>query len=136
MKLTTRTRYAVRALVYLGSQCNKRPITLKEIAEKEDIAEKYLEQILRRLNRAGLVRTNKGPKGGYILGKPLKSIKLSDIMSAVGESYAPVFCVDDQNKNYCLRSKYCSVKPLWRNLKMVLEDFFKNHNLADVCKKS
>lgn len=136
MRLTTRTRYAVRALVYLGSQCNKRSITLKEIAENEDIAEKYLEQILRRLNRAGLVRTNKGPGGGYILGKPLKSIKLSDILSAVGESYAPVFCVDDQNKNYCLRIKCCPVRPLWQDLKRILEDFLKNHTLGDVCKKS
>ncbi len=136
MRLTTKTRYAVRAMAYLGSRYGKRAVNLKEIARKEDITEKYLEQIFYRLNRAGLLKTKKGPGGGYELAKNPSVIKLIDIMSAVGESFAPVFCVADNKVKTCPRSKSCPARPYWKELKGVIEKFFQSHTLADICKKS
>lgn len=135
MKLTTRTRYAVRALAYLGRQYKKAAITLKEIALREGVTEKYLEQIFYRLSKAGLISTKKGPGGGYILCRHPASIKLSEIMSAVGESFAPVFCVADKKTKSCSRSKNCPIRPYWKKLKLTLENFFGSHTLADINKR-
>ncbi len=133
MRLTTRTRYAVRALAYLGSFYRKRNVTLREIAGHEGITEKYLEQIFYRLTRAGILRTRKGPGGGYELARPPSLIKLIEVLSAVGESSAPVFCVADDRIHRCPRDKMCPARPYWRKLKQIQEDFFKKHTLADVC---
>ncbi len=136
MKLTTRTRYAVRAMAYLGARYGKRAVNLKEVAGSEEINEKYLEQIFYKLNRAGLLKTKKGPGGGYELAKNPSTIKLIEIMSAVGESFAPVFCVADNKRKSCPRSRKCPAKPYWKELRRLIERFFQSHTLADICKKS
>lgn len=136
MKLTTRTRYAVRAMAYLGYRYGKRPVSLKEVAGNEGVTEKYLEQIFYRLNRAGLIKTKRGPGGGYELTKRPSAIKLIDILLAVGEPFAPVFCVVDNKTKVCPRSKNCPARPYWKKLKRELEAFLKKHTLADICKKS
>ncbi|MEN9979419.1 MAG: Rrf2 family transcriptional regulator [candidate division WOR-3 bacterium] len=133
MRLTTRTRYAVRALAYLGSFYGKRNVTLREIAEHEGITEKYLEQIFYRLTRAGILRTRKGPGGGYELARSPSLIRLIEIMSAVGESAAPVFCVADDRIQCCPRDKGCPARPYWHKLKQIQENFLKRHTLADIC---
>lgn len=134
MRLTTRTRYAVRALAYLGRHYIEGAVTLKEIAFREGVTEKYLEQIFYSLSKAGLISTKKGPGGGYTLSRDPGSIKLSEIMSAVGESFAPVFCVADNKIKNCKRSRRCAARPLWQELNKVLENFFYKHTLKDLCK--
>ncbi|MEO0137268.1 MAG: Rrf2 family transcriptional regulator [candidate division WOR-3 bacterium] len=136
MKLTTKTRYAVRAMAYLGCRFGKRTVNLREVACSEEITEKYLEQIFYRLNKAGLLRTKKGPGGGYELTKRPSAIKLIDIMSAVGETLAPVFCVADKKSKSCPRSRNCPARPYWLKLKRTIEKFFRDHTLANICKKS
>ncbi|MEO0115017.1 MAG: RrF2 family transcriptional regulator [candidate division WOR-3 bacterium] len=136
MKLTTKTRYAVRAMAYLGCQFGKRTVNLKEVACNEGIAEKYLEQIFYKLSRAGLLRTKKGPGGGYELTKKPSAIKLKDIMSAVGESFAPVMCVADNKTKVCPRSENCPARPYWQKLKQVIKQFLGKHTLADICRNS
>ena len=134
MKLTTRTRYAIRAMVYLTRQLPRKTLTLKEIASAEDVTEKYLEQIFLKLTKAGLLKTVKGPGGGYQLSRKPEKIKLKDIMSAVGESYAPVFCVADRRTKSCPRMKNCPTRPYWFKLKRMIEEFFNTHTLADISK--
>jgi Rrf2 family protein len=121
-------------MVYLVNQLPKRPLSLKEIASAEAVTEKYLEQIFMRLTRAGLLKTVKGPGGGYQLSKKPEKIKLKDIMSAVGESYAPVFCVADRRTKPCPRMRNCPIRPYWFRLKQMIEEFFDTHTLADVSK--
>ncbi|MEO0049543.1 MAG: RrF2 family transcriptional regulator [candidate division WOR-3 bacterium] len=133
MKLTTRTRYAVRALAYLGWRYGRGTVQLREIADSEGVTEKYLEQIFYRLSRAGLIKTKRGPGGGYELTRKPSAIKLIDILSAVGESFAPVFCVADDKTKVCPRIKNCPARPYWMKLRGALEGFFKNHTLADIC---
>ena len=134
MKLTTRTRYAVRAMVYLARQLPRKTLSLNEIASAEGVTEKYLEQIFMKLTKAGLLKTVKGPGGGYQLSKEPERIKLKDIISAVGESYVPVFCVA-QRKNFCPRSRICPIRSYWFRLKQMIENFFDTHTLAEISKK-
>ena len=131
MKLTTRTRYALRALMQLAQQ-NKKGMNLKAIAEYQKIRPKYLEQILLRLRRAGIVGTKKGPGGGYYLIHPPREIRLSDIMAAVGESTAPVRCVSGRADKYCAGMQTCTMKPVWMQLRQVIDDFLENHTLQEL----
>ncbi|MGB9721978.1 MAG: RrF2 family transcriptional regulator [bacterium] len=135
MRLTTRTRYAVRAMVYLGSQKVNKPLSLRQIADAENITEKYLEQIFLKLTKAGLLKTVKGPGGGYQLSRVPERIKLKEIMSAVGESWTPVFCVGDRKTNPCPRSKNCPTRPYWLKLKRMIEKFLDTHTLAEISKR-
>ncbi len=132
MKLTTRTRYAVRALAYLGAQ-KRKAITLNEIAKKERIKPKYLEQIFLKLTNAGILKTTKGPGGGYSLAKNPKRITLKEIMDAVSESYFLISCL--KNQKACLRSSSCPVRPYWLELNKTIIKFFEHHNLASIGKK-
>jgi len=132
MKLTTRTRYAVRALAYLGSQ-KKSVVSLNEIATSENIKPKYLEQIFLKLTGAGLLNTVKGPGGGYCLTRDPRGLTLKEIMDAVGESYYLIDCL--KNPRRCLRSKNCTVRSHWLKLNNDIIKFFKEHTLYDVCKK-
>ncbi len=133
MKLTTRTRYAVRALAYLGAQ-KRKAVNLNEIAKNERIKPKFLEQIFLKLTNAGILKTIKGPGGGYSLAKNPKRITFKEIMDAVGESYFLINCL--KNPKSCLRSRYCPVRPHWLELNKSTIKFFENHNLTSICKKS
>jgi len=134
MKLTTKTRYAVRALVYLAGQRGRKAITLKEVARKQEIKAKYLEQIFIKLHRAGLIHSVKGPGGGYYITRNPKSIKLREIMTVVSESCAPVFCVDDNKVKSCPRIKHCLARPYWQKLKKTIDKFFNTYSIYDLCK--
>ncbi len=131
MKLTTRARYALRALIQLAQEDNN-GMNLKAIAEHQKIRPKYLEQILLRLRRAGIVGTKKGPGGGYYLIRPPREIRLSDVMVAVGESTAPVRCVSGRADKYCAGMEACTMKPVWMQLKQVIDGFLKNHTLEEL----
>ncbi|MGC9111004.1 MAG: RrF2 family transcriptional regulator [candidate division WOR-3 bacterium] len=134
MRLTTRTRYAVRALAYLGLWSGKRAVRLQEVAVNEGVSEKYLERIFYKLTKAGLLATKKGPGGGYELTRKPSAIKLIDILSAVGEPFDPVFCVAENRSRACPRSGHCPARPYWQKLKRTQEKFFKTHTLADICR--
>jgi Rrf2 family iron-sulfur cluster assembly transcriptional regulator len=131
MKLTTRTRYALRALIQLA-QPGGNGMNLKMIAEHQKIQPKYLEQILLQLRRAGMVGTKKGPGGGYYLMREPGSIALADIMVAVGESTAPVRCVSGRADKYCSGIQTCTMKPVWMQLKEIIDGFLENHTLEDL----
>ena len=91
MKLSTKGRYAVRAMLTLALNQEGNPLSLREISRREGISEKYLEQIFLRLKRAGLIRTVRGVNGGYLLGRKPREISLTEILEGVEGSLAPVF---------------------------------------------
>jgi Rrf2 family protein len=133
MRLTTKTRYAVRAICELAEQPADAPTSLKIIANKQGIKLKYLEQIFINLHKAGLVKSRKGPHGGYVLGRKPAKIKLLEIMQAVGETTNPVFCADDNNRKFCPRMNTCSARPFWRQMKTMIEKFLSSHSIQDLC---
>ncbi len=132
MKLSTKGRYAVRAMLALALDQNGDPLTLREIARKEGISEKYLEQIFLKLKKAGLIRTVRGVNGGYLLGKKSKEITIMDILEGVEGTLAPVFCLE----GICERAPKCVARRYWEGLYGSIKGFLSSRTLFDLCQLS
>ncbi len=130
MQLSTKARYAVRAMIELAGEFGKGPLQLKQVAKRQDISDKYLEQVMAPLRTQGIVYTRKGNRGGYALARPPEQITLYEIVYAVEGSMAPVPCVD--NTSLCARVNICASRDLWERLKHLIGNELKSMNLADL----
>ena len=133
MKLTVKSRYALRALIELAKQPDGKAMSLPKIAKRQRVKPAYLEQILFRLRRAKLIKGKKGPGGGFFLAQDPKKIKLRDILNAVGESTAPVQCLVGKADKYCAHVSPCPMQECWSKLKREMDSFFSKYTLHDVC---
>lgn len=113
MKLTTRGRYAVTALIDLALHCDGEPVTLGAISARQGISLAYLEQLFARLRRHGLVASTRGPGGGYRLGREAREIAVADIIDAVNESVEYTRCGGERN---CQAGQPCLTHDLWVGL--------------------
>jgi Rrf2 family protein len=114
-------------MIELALNYQTEPIQLKDIASKQDISVKYLEQIMAPLRVRGYVRTQKGSRGGYHLAVKPEDITIYDIVESIEGSLAPVSCVDD---NTCERIDRCVTRSVWKRVKDVLVEELQSHNLA------
>lgn len=133
MKLSTKSRYASRALIELGLQYGKGPVKLKDIAAIQDISLKYLEQVMFPLRVGGYVKTLKGSQGGYILARPPESITLLEVVECVEGPIAPVDCVD--HVELCGRAEHCVTRDVWIGLKDVIRNELGSITLLDLVEK-
>lgn len=129
MKLSTRGRYAVTAMLDLALHQQQRPVTLADIALCQDISLSYLEQLFARLRRAGLVEGVRGPGGGYRLGRPIDRITVADIITAVDEPLDTTRCGGHQN---CYHGDRCLTHELWRELNEHIAEFLNGVTLASL----
>ena len=132
MKLTNKGRYAVMAMADLASNANHGPISLTEIAFRQNISLAYLEQIFIKLKNNKLVKSSRGALGGYILEKPASEIKLSNIIYAVDEEVKTLNCKKDSKKGCGGRSVKCITHNLWDDLEKHINGFFESKNLNDL----
>jgi len=114
VKLSTRTRYGIRAVLELAENYGNGPLQLKIIAQRQKISVKYLEQLMAVLRSAGFVRSIRGSKGGYLLAKAPEQIKLSDIFHCLEGPVVTVECVE--NESYCTRTNDCIARQIWAEL--------------------
>ncbi len=133
MRLSTKARYAARAMTELAVRSGRDPVKLRDIAESQDISIKYLEQLMHPLRVSGYVKTLKGSRGGYTLNRPPEDISLYDIVHAVEGSLAPVDCVDDPG--VCKRAAKCVTRNIWVNLHRVIVDELQKITLAELAAK-
>jgi len=134
MKLSTRTRYAVRAIIELAQNDSKKPLQLKIIAQRQDISVKYLEQLMAVLRSAGFVRSVRGSKGGYVLAKAPNEIKLNEVMHRLEGTVATVECVEDED--YCSRSADCAARYLWMQVEQAIDKVLQAITLQDLVDKA
>lgn len=134
MKISTRSRYGLRLMVYLGLHYEKGSVFLKDIARKEGISEKYLGQIIIALKNSGLVNSIRGAHGGYILSRKPETINLKDIVEILEGGLDLVECVAD--KKYCKKSHNCVTQEIWHNLSAVMKNELVKVSLADLVVKS
>ena len=134
MKLSTRTRYGVRAALELAESAARRPLQLKTIAQHQEISLKYLEQLMAMLRSAGFVRSVRGSKGGYVLAKLPSQIKLSDVFNCLEGPVITAECV--QNDNYCARSADCVVKQVWAQVQQAVTNVLESITLQDLVDKA
>ena len=135
MKLTTKGRYAVMAMADLASNEDVKPVSLNEIATRQNISLSYLEQLFLKLKNNHLVKSVRGPQGGYKLEKKAKDIKLSSIISAVDENVKTLNCKKDSKKGCDGRSVKCITHDLWYDLEKHINSFFESKNLNDLVSK-
>ncbi len=131
MKISTKGRYALRMLIDLAEHNNDGFIALKDIAERQGISKKYLEQIVPILNKSDILQANRGFQGGYKLAQEPNKYTIGMILRLTEGSLAPVSCLD-QNPNQCERSKECVTLPIWQGLNKVINDFLDNITLQDI----
>ena len=130
MKLSTRARYGTRAILELAENHGQGPLQIKIIAQNQDISVKYLEQLMAILKSAGLVRSIRGPKGGYLLAKAPNQIKLSDCFNALEGPVITVECVE--NGSFCTRTADCVTRQVWAQVHQAIMDVLQSITLQDL----
>ena len=130
MKLSTRTRYAVRAMIELAQNEGSRPLQLKIIAKRQDISIKYLEQLMAVLRSAGLIRSVRGSRGGYTLSRPANQVRLSDILSCLEGPVTTGECVEDGDR--CVRAAECAARQVWMRVQQAIDEVLQSITLQDV----
>ena len=136
MKLTTKGRYAVMAMADLALNTNKGPISLTEIAIRQNISLAYLEQIFIKLKNNRLVKSSRGANGGYVLEKPASEIRLSNIIYAVNEEVKTLNCKKQSKRGCNNRSTKCITHNLWDQLDQHINGFFEKVKLQDLTKQN
>ena len=135
MKLTSRGRYAVMAMADLALNAKVGPISLSEIALRQNISLGYLEQIFIKLKNNKLVKSARGATGGYVLEKPASDIKLSNIIFAVDEEIKTLNCKKQSRRGCNNKSTKCITHNLWDELDQHINGFFEKVKLQDLIKQ-
>lgn len=131
MKISTKGRYALRLMLDLAQNESGGYIPLKEVAERQNITVKYLEQIVTLLSRAGCIKGIRGNSGGYKLSKPAENYRIGDILRAAEGSLIPVACLAE-SPNQCPRNKDCLTLPFWQGLNKTINEYVDHFTLADL----
>lgn len=131
MKISTKGRYSLRMLLDLAEHQNDGYVALKDIAERQNISKKYLEQIVPVLNRSDILRTNRGFQGGYRLAKTPDKYTVGEILRLTEGSLAPVACLE-HDPTECERSSECATLPVWQGLYRVINEYLDGITLQDI----
>lgn len=132
MKISTKGRYALRLMLDLATYNTGEPVSLKDISKRQEISEKYLEQIIAILNRAGFVRSIRGAKGGYTLTHQPKDITVGMILRQTEGDLAPVTCVGENAPGDCERKNQCVTVRIYQQLNDAINGVIDNITLADM----
>ena len=132
MKLSTKGRYGARAALELALRYDKGPIMVKDIAESQNISERYLEHILNSLRVSGLVKSTRGAHGGYELSKPPAHITLGEVIRSLEGPIEIVACTQDK---VCTRKQLCVTYGIWLEVRSVVENVLDSISLADMVKR-
>jgi Rrf2 family protein len=131
MKISTKGRYALRLMLDLALNNNGEPVQIKDISARQEISSKYLEQIVSALNKAGLVRSIRGPQGGYMLSRKPEDYTVGDILRVMEGSMAPVSCLEFE-ENDCPREQSCATLMVWKRLDAAIKEVIDGITLANL----
>jgi Rrf2 family iron-sulfur cluster assembly transcriptional regulator len=136
MRLSTKGRYAVMAMADLAQhEAANRPVSLADIAQRQEISLSYLEQLFAKLRRSGLVKSVRGPGGGYRLSRPASDLRIADVIVAVDEPIAATRCKPGSAKGCTGQGVRCVTHDLWEELGRQIHVFLSSVSLADVVEK-
>lgn len=133
LRLSTKGQYGVRAMFEIAKGYPERPVTIREISERQEVSAPYLEQILNKLRRAGLIKSVKGPGGGYVLSKEPGQISIGDILNELEGPVALTSCLTPGEG--CTRVDGCVTHLLWKSLGAKIEAFLETITLKDLIEK-
>ena len=131
MRISTKGRYALRMLLDLAEHRENGFIALKELAERQEISKKYLEQIIPMLTKGNVLRTSRGTMGGYMLARTPEKITVGEVLRLTEGSLSPVACVDEDPIE-CARCADCPTLPVWQGLARVISEYLDSITLQDI----
>lgn len=134
MRLSTKAQYAVRAMVRLNLEQKDTPVSIREISNHENISLTYLEQLFAKLRRGKLVKSVRGPGGGYVLARAASEIKVDQIIDSVEETLIPVSCMDEFGN--CACSDQCVTHTVWQELGDRIRGFLSSVSIEDLTKEA
>lgn len=131
MRISTKGRYALRLMLDLAEHQGDGCVSLKDVAQRQDISKKYLEQIVPTLSRAGFLLTNRGYQGGYRLARAPEDYTVYEILTIAEGGLAPVACLDGA-ENLCPRKESCLTLPVWEGLDRTIREYLSSITLQDI----
>ncbi len=134
MKFSTRSTYGLRAVIKLGQNWGKGPISLAQISEEENISLSYLERIFAKLKKDKIVKAIKGSRGGYVLSRSPAKISLWEILNSLEGRITPFYCISEQGKIYCQAKHNCQVASVLLKLQNIIRENLQKMNLEQVIK--
>lgn len=137
MRLTSKGRYAVRAMLDLTAHSDGNPVRLQEISTRQTISLHYLEQLFRRLRNGQVVKSVRGPGGGYVLARPMDQISIKNVLDCVGENINPakdILALADEEINHT--TEYHLSKNYFQNLGIIMQEYLQTTSLGDLIRKS
>jgi Rrf2 family iron-sulfur cluster assembly transcriptional regulator len=135
MRITTKGRYGLRAVVNLAMSTHTRPVSISTIANDENVSSEFLEQIFYKLKKAGVIRSVRGPGGGFVLNRKPEEISVKDILEAVGEMGGLTPCTL-RRRTLCDRPDPCSAHEIWTGLQECISDYLTGITLKDIVDKN
>jgi len=136
MRLSTRGEYASRAMLELSLNWPRRPLHIRDISRAQHIPERFLEQILLLLKRAGYLRSRKGPQGGYQLAKPPEEITVAEVIRVMDGPLAPIDCVSVTAHEVCPLEATCGLRWLWKDVRDAVARILERTTFADLARKA
>ncbi len=136
MRISTKGDYATRALQELSMHYNKGLLQIEEIAQRQDIPVRYLEQLLLILKRAGYLESKRGANGGYYLAKPPHQITLGEIIRLMEGAPAPIYCVDPSSREKCPVQKGCGFQSVWVEVRDAIAHIVDNVTFDEICHRA
>lgn len=135
MKISTKGDYATRALQDLAFRYNEGPVQITEIARRQKLPVRYLEQLLLGLKRAGLLASKRGVNGGYYLAKHPREITLGQVLRTMDGPIAPIFCLFEGERAICSQEPICVLRDIWREVHEAIAKIVDRTTLEDLCER-
>ena len=134
MKISTKGRYGLRMMIDIAMNQNEGPVSVRDIARRQSLSDKYLEQIITQANKGGLLKSIRGAGGGYQLSRPAKDISVGEILRVMEGSLSPVECVRERGEEPtpCQNAGECATYELWRDIKTAVDQVIDNRSLQDM----
>lgn len=136
MRLSTRGHYGLKAMFELARNYGTDPIPLKSVAERQNLSEHYLEQLLAMLRKAGLVKSVRGSQGGYMLAREPAKIRVGDVIRALEGPIAPVYCVSEEDPGECDEAESCITRSVLAKVRDGIAGVLDSISLADMCQEA
>ncbi len=134
MRLSTKAQYAVRAMVSLNLNSDGAPMTIRDISARESISLTYLEQLFVKLRRGKIVKSVRGPGGGYVIARPAEQIQVDQIIDSVEETLVPVSCMEEDGT--CACTDQCITHTVWQGLGEKIRAFLSSITLEDLTREA
>jgi Rrf2 family transcriptional regulator, iron-sulfur cluster assembly transcription factor len=133
MKLTTKSRYGVRAIFDIAYHSGELETKLTDISRRQGISPRYIQQIFQKLKRGKIITSTRGRNGGYLLARKPEEITIGEIIQLTEGGIDPVFCVNEQSRKKCERSQECVTRDIWREAGRKLKEYFDSVTIKDLC---